>query len=51
MDALRAQWQATWSMLGLAPPADLLERLPTAWCEPQRHYHPFAALDFTIVIT
>ena len=45
MDTLRAQWQVTWSKLGLAPPADLLERLLAAWREPQRHYHTLQHLD------
>jgi len=39
MDALGARWQRLWATLGLPAPAGLLERLLSAWREPQRHYH------------
>lgn len=34
-----ASWQRCWQALELTPPPDLLQRLLTAWAEPQRHYH------------
>lgn len=38
-DKLLANWRATWSTIGLAPPSDLFDTLLNAWAEPQRHYH------------
>jgi predicted metal-dependent HD superfamily phosphohydrolase len=39
-DALLARsWQRAWVALGLPAPDGLMQRLLTAWAEPQRHYH------------
>lgn len=34
-----SSWDQAWQALGLVPASGLLERLNTAYCEPQRHYH------------
>jgi len=38
-DGLLANWNISWSTLGLAPPASLIDELLSAWAEPSRHYH------------
>lgn len=36
---LARSWQRAWATLGLPAPDGLMQRLLTAWAEPQRHYH------------
>lgn len=38
-DELSWSWEAAWRDMGANPPPGLIERLLTAWSEPQRRYH------------
>jgi len=38
-DGLLANWNDSWSALGLTPPSGLVDVLLSAWAEPSRHYH------------